>query len=358
MELRSESPATVLSKFIDLTGMMYSARLACGHSSLANLDSLHNANEKLEFDRREKKEHERREKLGYGKYELQKKKKKKQNMNRADIFHEAVKKARPSAQGRMRDAVLQFQEGEVELMECPVCLEATGENDIALTPCAHKFCAECILSCLQSMSSSREPIGTCPECREKIKKSELTFLGDAEDAGKKVARTEDEDQKPKANEAKESNVDINGFHLSTRDTFAAASGASDRRAVYEPLNDSEKRQQRAFCHTLPPEFLTAWNAGFTAIGTKVTKLLEEIKSMIQKDPTAKAVVFSQFLGTLDVAGQEMSVRGVNYARVDGMMKQHQRADAIHSFTNDPNTRVLLLSMRGKMNQILIFWLCF
>ena len=34
----------------------------------------------------------------------------------------------------MREAVLQFQEGDVELMECPVCLEATGEADIALTP--------------------------------------------------------------------------------------------------------------------------------------------------------------------------------------------------------------------------------
>jgi len=68
--------------------------------------------------------------------------------------------------------------------------------------------------------------------------------------------------------------------------------------------------------------------------------------MIKKDPTAKAVVFSQFLGTLDVAGQEIATRGIGCARVDGMMKQHQRADAILSFTNDPNTRVLLLSMRA------------
>lgn len=151
---------------------------------------------------------------------------------------------------------------------------------------------------------------------------------------------------PKANEGKVSNVDINGFNLSIKDTLAVASGTSDRRVVYEPLNDSQKRQQRAFCYTLPPEFLTAWNAGSNAIGTKIARLLEEIKLMIRKDPTAKAVVFSQFLGTLNVAGQEMAVRDVGYARVDGMMKQHHRADAIHSFTNDPNTRVLLLSMRA------------
>ena len=70
--------------------------------------------------------------------------------------------------------------------------------------------------------------------------------------------------------------------------------------------------------------------------------------MTQKDPTSKAVVFSQFLGTLNVIGEEMTIRGVNFERVDGMMKQqHHRADAIQSFTTDPKTKALLLSMRGK-----------
>ena len=212
---------------------------------------------------------------------------------------------------------------------------------------AHKFCAECILSCLHS-ASSREPVGQCPECRMTIKRSELTFLGHAAEAGEKVAQSADADKKPAATDTKESR-DINGFHLSTREFVAAASGAHDRRVVYQPLSDAEKRQQRAFCYTLPPEFLTAWNNGYNSIGTKIARLLEEIKVMINADATNKAVVFSQFLGTLDVAGQELAARGVNYTRVDGMMKQHHRADAIHSFTNDPNTRVLLLSMRGKFD---------
>ena len=100
MELRTESPTTVLGKYIDLTGMLYSARLACGHSSLVNLDALHKFNEKLEY--------EKRKKLGFGKAEEQKKKQ--ASSTRAEVFHEAISKARPSAQGRMREAVLQFQE--------------------------------------------------------------------------------------------------------------------------------------------------------------------------------------------------------------------------------------------------------
>ena len=69
--------------------------------------------------------------------------------------------------------------------------------------------------------------------------------------------------------------------------------------------------------------------------------------MTQKDPTSKAVVFSQFLGTLNVIGEEMTIRSFGFARLDGMMKQHHRADAIQSFTTDPKTKVLLLSIRGK-----------
>ena len=325
--------------------------MVCAHASLVNLDSLQNYNERLEFERRQQEDLQRCEHLGIFLWK-QEKKKKSQSTSRADVFHEAIAKARLSARVRMRESVLLFHEGEVEFIECPVCLEATAEKDIALTPCAHNFCAECILSCLHSLSSTREPTGKCPECRETIKKSELTFLGHAEDAGKAVSRHLEEDQKPEAKKNSKESIDINGFSLSTKDTYvSASSGAGDRRVLYEPLTGSEKRQQRVFCHTLPPEFLTAWNKSFNAIGTKVACLLEEIKSMSQKDPSAKAVVFSQFLGTLDVAGQEMTARGVTHARVDGTMQQHQRADAIQSFTNDQNTRVLLLSMRGELFRV-------
>lgn len=308
MELRSESPATVLGKFMELQGMMHSARVACGHTSLVNLDSLQKMNVRIEHDRLMKE----RQNLGYGRAKEEKKTAKaKTSSTRADVLQEAIKKARPSAQARMRETVLSFQEGEVELMECPICLEATGERDVALTPCAHKFCAECILSCMQSLSSTREPHGACPECRDKFTRSELTFLGDADDAGKSTV-AEDDNHKPEAIENKmETNVNINGFNLTTKDVLvsSSASGANYRRVVYEPLTAAEKSAQRSCCHTLPAEFLSSWNRGVTLIGTKVARLVEEINDMIQKDPTSKAVVFSQFLGTLDVAGQELIERG-------------------------------------------------
>jgi len=341
MSLRSESPNTVLGKFIELNGMLFTSRHACGHVSLVNLDNIYNLNVKIDRERREKLEKEL-EKAGKGK---KKPETKKLNLTRADILQQAITKARPSASNRMREAVVAIQEGEIEYLECPVCLDPIEEKDIALTPCAHKFCAECIRSCLESLSSSREPRGNCPECRDLIKLTELTFLGDAKDAGEKATKSDD-DQKPKAEEEKSEAMDINGFNLLTKDIFSSTTGASDRRAFAVSLDNSEKRQQRAFCHTIPGEVLEAWNTASVQIGTKVAKLLEEIKCMSQNDPTSKCVVFSQFLGTLDIVQQELTARGVKFSRVDGNMKQYQRADNIHSFTHEPEVKVLLLSMRA------------
>jgi SNF2 family DNA or RNA helicase len=340
MELRSDSPQAVLGKFIELNAMLYTSRQVCAHSSIVNLENMQILNEK----------HEREKKRFLG-FQDEVKHRKKGRNTRAGILEEAISKARVSARGRMREIILEFHEGEVEYMECPICLEATGEKDIALTPCAHKFCGECILNCLQSTSSSREAQGSCPKCRDNIKRSELTFLGDAKEAGEKAAtKEEDDDDDEKCNEE---NADINGFQLLTKDVSCTTSGANDRRAdkYYQPLSKDDERNQRAFYNTLSPEFLASYNTASSSIGTKVSRLLQEIKLMIQKDPTSKCVVFSQFLTTLDVAGQEMTARGLTFARVDGGMKQHQRADSILSFTSDPNTRILLLSMRGKTSCI-------
>jgi len=260
-------------------------------------------------------------------------------------LQQAITKARPSASNRMREAVMSIQEGEIEYLECPICLDPIEEQDIALTPCAHKFCGECIRSCLESLSSSREPRGNCPECRELIKLTELTFLGDAKDAGEKVSKNDD-DQKPKAKEEKSEAIDINGFNLLTKDIFSSTTGASDQRALAEILDNKEKMQQRACCHTIPGDVLEAWNIASAQIGSKVARLLEEIKCMSQNDATSKCVVFSQFLGTLDIVQQELTARGVKFSRVDGNMKQYQRADNIHSFTNESEVKVLLLSMRA------------
>jgi len=108
MSLRGESPNTVLGKFIELNGMLFTSRHACGHASLVNLDNIQNLNVRIEREREEK-----NRKANKGK----KPDPKKLDLTRADILQQAITNARPSASNRMRAAVMSIQEGEIEYLE-------------------------------------------------------------------------------------------------------------------------------------------------------------------------------------------------------------------------------------------------
>lgn len=340
VQLRLDGPKAVLGKYIELLAMMFTARQASAHSSLVDLNKM----QKLSEDLKRIEEKKKWGNLSHPPVEVHRKKN--GDITRADILKEAETKAKVSARGRMREQILSIHEGAIEAIECAICLDLATEKNIAFTPCAHSFCFECILTVLPASSGSREPVGSCPTCRDNFKKSELTLLGDAKEAGQIVIVENDFDKKLPAQDSSV-DIDVNGFHLSTKDILTSVTGADDVRSCDPKLSVEEKRTQRAYCSELDTDFLDAWNESQRRVGSKIARLLEEIKEMMRKDPTNKCVVFSQFLGTLDIAGQELFSRSVPFARVDGNMQQHERADAIQNFTNDPKTKVLLLSMRGK-----------
>jgi SNF2 family DNA or RNA helicase len=179
-----------------------------------------------------------------------------------------------------------------------------------------------------------------------VRRSTLTFLGDATDAGA---------GKPKAEQVNlgEGQVSdqVHGCFQMTETTKMIAMkdlsvSSTTRRSQWVPLTQEEKREQRAYLRTLPAEFLDDYEAASSTVGTKVARLLEEIKQMMESDATNKCVVFSQHLKVLDCVSEELKARRVQFVRVDGSMKQHERADALLAFSSDPNIKIFLLSMRS------------
>lgn len=53
-----------------------------------------------------------------------------------------------------------------ENTECPICMESA--DDPVLTPCVHRMCRECLISCWQTPIS-----GICPICRTSLKANDL-----------------------------------------------------------------------------------------------------------------------------------------------------------------------------------------
>lgn len=80
--------------------------------------------------------------------------------------------------------------------------------------------------------------------------------------------------------------------------------------------------------------------------TKIDALREEIDEMLQRDCTAKAIVFSQFTSFLDLIGFRLEKFGIRCVKLDGSMSISARDKMIEKFTNDPDIKVFLMSIKA------------
>jgi DNA repair protein RAD5 len=71
------------------------------------------------------------------------------------------------------------------------------------------------------------------------------------------------------------------------------------------------------------------------------------------EPDAKAVVFSQFLGMIDLIEEYMKKENISYVvnnsfiqRMDGSLSQKERSTVIDKFKNDPRCRIFIISLKS------------
>ena len=82
-------------------------------------------------------------------------------------------------------------------------------------------------------------------------------------------------------------------------------------------------------------------------GTEKHKaLLEELHNMREEDPSAKAIVFSQFVAMLDLIEFRLQRAGVRVVKLNGGMNLAQRDGVLGAFKEDPDVRVILISLKA------------
>mmetsp|Transcript_50887 Transcript_50887/g.94823 ORF Transcript_50887/g.94823 Transcript_50887/m.94823 type:complete len:919 (+) Transcript_50887:66-2822(+) len=151
-----------------------------------------------------------------------------------------------------------------------------------VTKCNHWFCKECILECIVQATESHGR-ATCPLCRASITKTELRTSKESTGAG------------------------------------TDAAGPSG--------------------HGNQPESLLVMES-------KWKVLLNTLRNMQRTDETAKALIFSQFIGTLEWLKIRLAEEGFGYRTVCGSMPLKKRAAEIEAFQQDPPSVVFLLSVRS------------
>ena len=79
-------------------------------------------------------------------------------------------------------------------------------------------------------------------------------------------------------------------------------------------------------------------------GSKLIAIQESIQEVVKRGE--KCVVFSQFLGMIDLIGGCMQDMNIKFTRVDGSMKMEKRTQNIASFTRDDEVSVILISLKA------------
>ncbi|XP_073226604.1 ATP-dependent helicase rhp16 [Cicer arietinum] len=80
--------------------------------------------------------------------------------------------------------------------------------------------------------------------------------------------------------------------------------------------------------------------------TKIEALREEIRFMVERDGSAKAIVFSQFTSFLDLINYSLQKSGVSCVQLNGSMTLGARDAAIKKFTDDPDCKIFLMSLKA------------
>lgn len=80
--------------------------------------------------------------------------------------------------------------------------------------------------------------------------------------------------------------------------------------------------------------------------TKIEALRQELAAMKERDPSAKAIVYSQFTSMLDLMYYRLTQCGWQCVRLCGSMSMDQRDVMIDRFTNDPDVSVFLMSLKA------------
>lgn len=213
--------------------------------------------------------------------------------------------------------------------ECSVCLDPISIHDSVVTPCFHIFCKDCLIGVLRNQASPgdqteavndsiirRLPNGPCPVCNVSIDSSRILRLS-------------------------ESDGRIETSYLKSSLMMKAGTTTIKER------EDGVARQ-------------TLETAVRGSSSSKLTAILDELDRIWQEDPGSKVLIFSQFLGFLDLMEEAFKKNLIPFARLDGKLSLRDRMAVLQEFGSDhgdchrlstsgtkPNAgSVLLISMKA------------
>lgn len=219
-----------------------------------------------------------------------------------DTFRRPVVEEKPlrSTQG---DSINHNDDDDSAEQLCTICHEDI--EDPVVAKCRHEFCRECVREFIESL-----PLGadaTCPSCSQLLT-VELEVKAPALDDV--VADQENQNGKTgKSSQQQRRAVDLSRYHKSS---------------ILHRISDMHAFQT----------------------STKIEALMQELEHMRERDPSGKAIIFSQFVNMLDIIEHRLHLGGVKCVKLSGNMSMDVRDRTIKAFREDSTVTAFLISLKA------------
>jgi SNF2 family DNA or RNA helicase len=285
---------------------------------------------------------------------------------------------------------------DLEAFECPVCMDAVP-NPLILAPCGHSLCEECLGKLIdQGTTSGDGGILKCVHCRGKLDTLKTTdhhsFLrvhcperegveplddpdsaesasddstdesGDDEDDDgedlKDFVVPDDEDIDCSTDEEQKYHPGKTPFEKSKKDPSAGEMTKKKKKCKSKKSKGKRKdkhahkslaqlRREGLRNKSAKKAYLRRLEENWQP-SAKIEKTLELLDEISASGLGEKTIIFSGFTSFLDLLEVPISRRPDlgSYVRYDGSMTSRDRNEAVLDFTDKPNVRLMLVSLKA------------
>lgn len=278
---------------------------------------------------------------------------------------ENAKKFSPQVVARLKES---------DNLECPICIDAV-DNPIIFFPCGHSACAECFSRMTDPAAGVMQGNeGTvevkCPNCRAKIDPKKITdnisfrkvHYGEHRDAaGDEFIQKSDEDDDDDDDDEDDDDSDgsLSRFIVDDdEDEDYGKSKSKNNKNKNKKSNNSKGKQARKPKKTMADlkkdshrnaasrrKYLRRLQKTWVS-SAKVDKAMDILQGIEDRATGEKTIIFSQFTSLLDLLEVPIMRKGWGYRRYDGSMRAGDRNSAVIEFTDNPNCKIMLVSLKA------------
>ena len=185
--------------------------------------------------------------------------------------------------------------------------------------------------------------GSCPLCRSAITIERLfaPLVQDVDDEEAEAEEEMEDDDFPAVKKEK-------GAKASTKMVKEQSAVAKKRKVVVnkkkgDESEEEEKKEGGELSSSPPPSGPAPDEVKFDS---KLNVLIRELNAMRADSPQHKALIFTQYLSTMELLKQTMAAHNFQYQTLEGHMTMRQRKRNLEEFRSNPQCAVFLLSMRS------------